>query len=83
MEFTKHPGQAPINVEENAVLIGGVPDWVNLPADLGGTRADVLDSFMGACPVTKAHVRHLVLEGGISVAESDQFYWYTTPEDQE
>lgn len=77
MFFTKRPGKIPINEDENALLIGDViPDTVRLPPDLGGQVVKVIRAFVASCPVTKVKCRHLELEGGIYVAESNQFYWY-------
>ena len=77
MYFTKSPGGIPVNEEEHALLIGDdTPDTVRLPPELGGQHVRVLRTFTAPCPVTKVNCRHLELEGGICVAESDQFYWY-------
>jgi hypothetical protein len=77
MWFSKHPGGVPVNEEENALLLGdGTPNWVHLPTDLGGGTVKVIRSFIAPCPVRKVDCRHLELEGGICVAESNQFYWY-------
>lgn len=77
MWFQKQPGGVPVNEEEHAALLGdGHPDWVRLPTDLGGGRSRVVRAFVAPCPVTGAPCRHLELEDGICVAESDQFYWY-------
>lgn len=75
--FTKKPGQLPVNEEESSLLVGGeVPDWVELPPNLGGQKVRVLRTFEACCPVTGVICRHLELEDGINVAESDKFYWY-------
>jgi len=77
MWFTKIPGQISVNEEENAVLFGDcVPDYVRTPPELGGEQVRVLEAFTAPCPVTKQVCRHLKLENGLYVAESDQFYWY-------
>ena len=77
MFFNKRPGQLPVNEEEGAILFNcGTPDTVRLPPELGGNVVRVISAFVAPCPVTKIPCRHLVLEGGINVAESNQFYWY-------
>jgi hypothetical protein len=80
MWFDKQAGGLPVNEEDGVAVLHGVPDYVRLPAELGGNQANVVSAHMGPCPVTGANVRHLVLDCGVSVAESNQFYWYKTPE---
>jgi hypothetical protein len=80
MWFNKQAGGDAVNEEDGVAVLHGVPDYVRLPSELGGGQVNVTDAFMGPCPVTGAQVRHLVLDCGISVAESDQFYWYKTQE---
>lgn len=66
-----------INEEECALLImEGIPDVVRLPPNLGGRVVKVLHAFRAKCPVHGYICRHLALEEGFYVAESDQFYWY-------
>lgn len=77
MMFKKGPGQIPVNEEEHALLLGDdTPDVVRLPADLGGNLVKVVQAFVAPCPVHRTPCRHLELENGVFVAESDQFYWY-------
>lgn len=79
--FQKEPGRVPVNEEEGLLLLGDdVPDWVRLPANLGGGQLKVVRAFIAPCPIHKHPVRHLELEGGYFVAESDQFYWYKRKE---
>lgn len=77
MRFTKTPGGIPVNEEEHALLLGdSTPDTVRLPNELGGVHVRVVEAFTAPCPVRGVNCRHLRLENGICVAESDQFYWY-------
>lgn len=68
--------------EEPALLMGsGVPDWVRLPDQLGGTRVRVTEVVTRACPCGKGDARHLLLgeATGICVAECPHgsgFMWY-------
>lgn len=83
MWFEKKPGESVAQGidEPEALLIGAEkPDWVRLPPNLGGAQVRVTGSFNGPCVSCKDKhtVRHLTLEGGISVAEcgSRGFLWY-------
>lgn len=62
------------------VLVGdGVPDWVRLPAEVGGIQVKVLAAFSERCPKCDCPCRHLKLNGGICVAECTRgcgFLWY-------
>jgi hypothetical protein len=80
MWFSRGPGD-PLSVceEESAFITSDqVPDWVRLPAELGGVRLRVTGGRAGACPVCGAPARHLLCEGGYGVAEclKDGFVWY-------
>lgn len=88
MWFDKKPGQTALSSDqEPAVLLVDPncrPDWVRLPAELGGERVPVLDAFMAPCPLCQDNVRHLKLDAlhsdgrDICVAEclSHGFVWY-------
>jgi hypothetical protein len=77
MMFDKSPGGVPVNRDEHALLLGNTtPDVVRLPANLGGQVVKVVEVFTAPCPVRHVPCRHLRLENGVCVAESDQFYWY-------
>lgn len=63
------------------LLVGDVvPDYVNLPSDLGGGRRDVVSHCMVMCPCRGEHQsRELSLGEKLYVAEcktSAQFLWY-------
>lgn len=62
--------------ESNALILTDGPDRVRTPTELGDKELRVLRVFMAPCPVTKALCRHLELEDGLFVAQSNQFYWY-------
>ena len=67
--------------DETMVLVGDViPDWVRLPAELGGARVPVHGATAAPCPMCRdGHpVRHLKVEGSLGVAECRQhgFVWY-------
>lgn len=78
MNFTKRPGELPINEQENCILFGcNRPNTIKLPPELGGETLKVLHIFEARCPVNKARFcTHYQLENGFFVAESDKFYWY-------
>jgi hypothetical protein len=76
--FDRSPGDvASPNVDDPSMLIvgAGSPDWVVLPAQLGGERRRVTRSFVDACPCGGHDVRHLHA-GDVGVAECRQFLWY-------
>jgi hypothetical protein len=85
--FTKEAGSdvAVGTDDPSMALIGaGVPDWVRLPPDLGGQRVRVLAASVRECPRGPHEVRHLKLDGDISVAECEGhggFLWYRTPQE--
>jgi hypothetical protein len=79
--FDKEPGEAPIadcGDGSAMMILGGVEvgDYVRLSGDLGGQSVRILRIFNAPCPVSTVICKHYELEGGINVAESDQFYWY-------
>jgi len=80
--FTKRPGEniAVGSDDPHMALIGvGVPDWVQLPAELGGARVRVVSAAVTRCPRGEHDVRHLKLDNGIGVAECPAhggFLWY-------
>jgi hypothetical protein len=79
--FTKTPGSdvAVGSEDPSMLLIGsGHPDWVRLPAELGGHRVRVESVGVGPCACGDDHdARHYRLEGGICVAECcGKFLWY-------
>ena len=85
MWFTRTPGSIvdESSEEEGALLIGrGDPDWVRMPAELGGRELKVLEARPGVCPKCGAQARHLDLEDRYGVAEcpGDGFVWYRTKE---
>lgn len=76
MYFDKTAGDdAAVNEQEHAIFLG-TPDTVRLPPELGGNEVRVLREFVDKCPCGGGLCRHLELEGGFFVAESNQFYWY-------
>jgi hypothetical protein len=79
MMFDKRPGQLAINEDEGAFVIG-TPDFVTLPPELGGGRANVIDEGVADCPKCgRAGCKHLVLDVDASVAEcvgGCGFVWY-------
>lgn len=67
--------------DETMLLLGDVtPDWVRLPAELGGARVRVLGAHAASCPMCRNDrpVRHLHVEDGLGVAECREhgFVWY-------
>lgn len=73
MWFNKQPGELPTS-DEGFLLIGdNTPDVVKHP---DGQVLKVLGTFNGPCPMTGKDCRHLILEHGWYVAESDKFWWY-------
>lgn len=84
MWFGREVGEPPILEQEDgscAVLIGGPPDWLRLPSELGGHQVRVLESGQAPCPKCNDRhpCRHLLVEGGYGVAEcgiNHEFYWY-------
>lgn len=82
--FNRTPGSdvsESTETEEAALLIGDpTPDWVRLPADLGGAPARVHGHGTAPCPLCDSDtgVRHLHLEDGLGVAECSVhgFVWY-------
>ena len=86
--FDRHPGDTVKQLDaehegDGKMLLIGTdsPDWVRLPAELGGERARVRASVRARCPAHRDHdCVHHHLENGVSVAECDQFYWYKAAE---
>jgi hypothetical protein len=82
--FTKKPGDAALQGRDDPtmLLLGcDVPDWVNLPPELGGARVKVTGAHMAPCPMCgdgTGDVKHLELEGNLGVAECVRhgFAWY-------
>lgn len=61
-----------------------IPDWVRLPAQLGGGRRAVLGNKVVTCPCGGPHkVRELDLGDRMFVAECPvkNFMWYRRPEE--
>jgi len=90
--FTRRPGYAAMGITFDVseevpgmvIISDGTPDWIRLPADLGGERRRVDLVFKASgCPCGKRHrVRHIVA-GDISVAEcADMFRFYSTPQEE-
>ncbi len=75
MRATVTPGQRVVQMDERACLIyDGVPDWVTLPAELGGGRANVKHGVNGPCPCGNHTALTLALDAkhgdkGLHVAE--------------
>ena len=80
--FEKRVGDKALANDEGAVLIGDLtPDWVRLPAVLGGARVRVVSAHGAPCPKCgddARAVQHLRMEGGLGVAEcgAHGFVWY-------
>jgi hypothetical protein len=71
--------------DPSTLLLGDtVPDWVQVPDELGGSQVKVLRAEAGSCPgCDSAHVvRHLVLDSPLGVAECRDrgFLWYAAQE---
>jgi hypothetical protein len=70
------------SIEDDSMLMVGdvIPDWVRLPAELGGERVRVEGAKTAPCPMCRNHVevRHLRVTGNLGVAECRQhgFVWY-------
>lgn len=88
MRFQVQPGDRVLQDEDEptALLIyDGVPDWVTLPPELGGGRANVKHGVRGVCPCKRGHeVLILVLDAQhqgkeLLVAEcpSNGYLWHT------
>lgn len=84
--FTRKPGDfASHGSDDPRELIVGnpVPDWVELPKEIGSIKVKVLEAFVGPCPACQSgSVRHLRLEQGFHVAECliHNFLWYKKKE---
>ena len=81
--FEKVPGvDIAASLEDPAMALVGdlVPDWVRLPAELGGARVPVLERFTTGCLCRACGtVEHLRLPDGIAVAEclsGPSYLWY-------
>lgn len=82
-KFTKKAGErVSSSTEDPSMFLVGdtVPDWVELPAELGGGRRDVLGSRQVRCPCGRGEhsVRELDLGEQLHVAECPVrgFLWY-------
>lgn len=78
MRATVTPGQRVVQLDDDptgVLIYDGVPDWVTLPAELGGTRATVKHGLNEPCPCGTGHTSlTLVLDAthgdkGLHVAE--------------
>jgi len=81
-KFTKYAGD-PVaqSTEDPAMQLVGtfVPDWVTLPAELGGGRRTVQGHAVVRCPCGQRHaVQELDLGANLFVAECSfkGFLWY-------
>ena len=81
--FDKEPGGLPTQDQGDgsvATLIGGLPDAVRMPPELGGGVGRVVSAHQGRCPKCERGVcRHLQLSTDVSVAECQGgcgFVWY-------
>ena len=73
--------EAPDEYGQVSMLVlarGTVPDWVRLPAELGGQVARVTRSKTGPCVCGQHDTGHLVLEGDIGVCACPEqgYLWY-------
>jgi hypothetical protein len=75
-------GKSGTDLEGTIIISDLPPEWVKLPPELGGLPCEVVRHFTAPCPVTGFICRHLVLDCGIYVAESTQFFWYRPTERQ-
>jgi hypothetical protein len=84
--FTKTAGSDVLqSVEDPSMALVGcdVPDYVHLPPELGGAQIGVKYGVHKECPRGEHVVKHLVLEGGLAVAECPAhggFLWYRVPQ---
>jgi len=81
MWFNRRPGDIAAESTEDptATLVGSAPpDWVRLPAHLGGQQLRVLGHEESTCPKCDAPARRLELEDNYGVAECRAcgFVWY-------
>lgn len=81
--FNKKPGsEVHESIEDDTMLLLGdaTPDWVRLPAELGGAQVRVLGAHAASCPLCRNDqpVRHLRVEDELGVAECREhgFVWY-------
>lgn len=87
LEFTMTIGDTMMQSVDDPTmhLLGdGVPDYVCLPADLGGGRRMVQSARTVQCPCGNGHdVRELALGQRLYVAECDRrgFLWYRRRDD--
>ena len=73
------------------IITDDTPDWVRLPAELGGAKMRVEKAVIAPCPSCPPFegeklVRHLFLEGSkLAVAECSEhgFQWYMKPQEGE
>lgn len=82
-QFTSRPGERVHQDREDPTTIlihDGVPDWVILPPNLGGSRVSVKHGVLAPCPCGRGHTALvLVLDDptGIRVAECyGEYLWF-------
>lgn len=67
-------------VDDPSMMIVGdsVPDWVQVPNELGGGRRPVTRAYTRPCPACGDHDVRVLLAGDLSVAECEQrgFLWF-------
>lgn len=83
MEFKKKAGELAVAPDgQGYMALLGTPDWVNLPAQLGGGRARVVDVRSGVCLIAGCNgqdAQYLMLDNGMGVSECtmcNQFGWF-------
>ena len=83
-----YPGAPALSEDGEEMLMVGLPDWVRLPPALGGAQLRVEGAYRrrcGYCGAQSRPVRHLALEGDMSVGECPEhgFVWYGARPTQE
>jgi len=74
------PDRCIIKLDDNTILIADVPDWVTLPEELGGGRANIISaSYLDFKGEKLLHYELDVKHNGktLWVAKGDKFYWHT------
>lgn len=88
--FERHAGEMASRgvTDPSSFIIGAdVPDWVRMPAELGGAKVKVEGAVKARCVCSRDHdVRHIVLaDSEVHVAECPikGFLWYKFPNEEE
>ena len=78
------PGQLPIFKSDDGKImaIGCKPQWIKLPQELGGTKSNIIDSFVAkVCKCGKHSANVMILDCNYMVVEctTNGYMWMTKP----